>query len=384
MSELHTYRLLHVDLRTGLHTGRALERAFSAADAVTQFRAKNPAESVGPVFEIEPLPDAPTPQQAQADTPRREWTTIPVGEKSPKPETGTARAATPDDCIKALEAALRERTAERDRLRKERDAMVCAAVGQDPRLGVSVVDVERVVRDLGDLRARDKNRLDALDEIADLAWPGTSRPFAYALAPLVEAVRKMVAERDRLRADAAAALQREQDAHDKYVRSLTLSRDAAAGERDALQKRIDGIAETLGDTTTDAVQRVSRALFLLRGHDTHSLQKRIDAAKAWISDRPWNAARGASFDALLAILEDRAPESAEPASSKAGRWRCKRCGVEVVIPACAETDTSLLENASGKWEWSHSQFHGEDRWKHWCQNGCSGAHWSERIEVGAP
>lgn len=91
-----------------------------------------------------------------------------------------------------------------------------------------------------------------------------------------------------------------------------LRANALEDERDALQKRIDGIAETLGDTTTDAVQRVSRALFLLGGHDTHSLQKRIDAAR----DRVRFVADSDDRDRLAAILDGRELESKDSAPGR--------------------------------------------------------------------
>lgn len=205
MSELHTYRITYRPASGDWYSVDV--QAFTAADAIEQWRSGELGKGRR-LVKVEALPGAPEHPKASS---RYEWVSIPLGGKCPDPPIETVRASTPDDRIEALEAALRERTAERAQVRRERDSLIEQIDGLREHLRARTGDLIEV-RNLA------QTRLDAINLLAWIAWPnGEEVSRGYTYHDLVEAVRKIVAERDELR-----------DAGNR-----------AAGERDALQKRID-------------------------------------------------------------------------------------------------------------------------------------------------
>ena len=385
MGDLHTYRITWI--RGGGRQG--VVKAFTAADAITQFRVDYPAETVD---RVEPLPDSPaglsaewkalidkvlgerkptvpgrcfTGSEPKSATRPFRWHTVPIRGINLDPPTvaeaeeaeratSTARAATPEDRAEALETALRERTAERDRLRAEvrlleeaicGDALNREALAADPEKLASVAfkhrtDAAALLGERNDLRAI----LDDIAAIEDLLGLPRAHLATRARAnndrirALEQTRAELIAERDQLR--------RERDALRETVLGKESTLASVLEHRDALRKRLD-VAEA------DVKARISII---------EMLQKRLDAAleyrSAWTTPTPADAIK-----AMVAILEGRTPEQDGPdfdhdvakaqrhkaavklvgrvkwgggvfdpnsSPSMAGRWRCRGCKAEGV------------------------------------------------------
>lgn len=155
MSELHTYR---IEFREAAHR-RAVTvdiKAFTATEAIVQFRAAHPWDGPMCPLNVEPLPDS---------HPAR--VTIPIGGlNAPEPpEFGIARSATPEDRTEALEAALRERTAERDAVRRVADLLVVERDKLRNVIGDRDALQKRIEDALGWARGRETADV---DQVADL------------------------------------------------------------------------------------------------------------------------------------------------------------------------------------------------------------------------
>ena len=425
MGDLHTYRITW--FRGGGRQG--VVKAFTAADAITQFRVDYPAETVD---RVEPLPDSPaglsaewkalidkvlgerkptvpgrcfTGSEPKSATRPFRWHTVPIRGINLDPPTvaeaeeaeratSTARAATPEDRAEALETALRERTAERDRLRAEvrlleeaicGDALNREALAADPEKLASVAfkhrtDAAALLGERNDLRAI----LDDIAAIEDLLGLPRAHLATRARAnndrirALEQTRAELIAERDKLRRerDALAIAACGTAAPDKQgFQGFEVDVGTVLKVLHALHARAENRREVLDDiqrivwptedeapnfdvvTHAELVEAVRRM-----ATERDALQKRLDAAleyrSAWTTPTPADAIK-----AMVAILEGRTPEQDGPdfdhdvakaqrhkaavklvgrvkwgggvfdpnsSPSMAGRWRCRGCKAEGV------------------------------------------------------
>lgn len=250
MSELHKYRI-HVTTGTG-GTTTTDESAFTAADALTQFRAQVRGDYS--VYKVEPLPDAPEPRRGDGSRAVAEWQGFPVvlgGPKRPEAKGDHLRrewATIPTGKLDSAEPS------EFQRQNVELHAAIFGHAFGSVTHEQAVAEAKRLRAETQTLKfERDHSRQAAEDHFKEVralvdAITGSPDPGNHTSpGAAMRIARETREKRDRLRAE-RDALQRMNEAGSSEVVAEMEKTRHAQRERDALQKRIDAAKAWLGPT----------------------------------------------------------------------------------------------------------------------------------------
>lgn len=258
MSELHTYRILY-SATDGTLWDRT-DIAFSAEDALTQFRVVCPT---GNVKGIVPVPDKPAVPDERADAERvpvirRPETTTFAQDLQQAREYLQARGILPSDRVEGLESELRKRTEERDyahrmlaEARRHREALMAAIYGPggEPKRIVSPDDAVAAAARIARETREERDRLGraVLESDAECMRLRADR----------DAKETIIAQIDEAISEGMSTTYVSGDLA-RIVREICAERWRFRRERDALQKRLDAGITYLqeGGMTVDRLRAV--------------------------------------------------------------------------------------------------------------------------------